>query len=98
MKIYFNVTWAKNGLFNAGQRDFTMVWNEGQAIPRKGETVDVSTFIEGEYSSNEIFMHNNTVTNVFDWIESTTGWEVENLKWDYKDDSIMLHILITDRG
>lgn len=98
MKVHFNVTWGKTALYNSGQRDFMLDWKQMGGIPRRGDAIDIPKFMEKDYTSDEVFMHKDSEVNVFDWIENTTGWEVAMLKWDYKDGSILLHILVTDKG
>lgn len=98
MKVHFSIIWSKTQLYNEGNRDLTIQWNQGEGFPREGEAINIPKFISGNYKSDETFMHNNEELNVFDWVENTTGWEVEMVKWDYHNGTTLLHILVGDKG
>lgn len=98
MNIHFSVTWGKHGLFNEGQRSFTMEWEKGFAIPREGDAINIPSFIEETFTNDELLTHNNEETNVFEWIQITIGWEVEKLHWYMLDGTITVDILVTERG
>ncbi|TSE07946.1 hypothetical protein [Aquimarina algiphila] len=98
MKVHFSINWSKTILYNAGKRDLTINWINGEGIPREGEAINIPKFIEGSYESDETFMHKNEELNVFDWIENTTGWEVEMVKWDHHNGTNFLHIWVGDKG
>jgi len=96
MRVYFSIIWSKTALYNEGRRDLIIHWDKGEGFPRKGEAINVPKFIKGAYESNETFIHNDIELNVFDWIENTTGWEVEMVKWDHHNKTNVLHILVGD--
>ncbi len=97
MKVHFSIIWSKTQLYNEGNRDLTVQWKQGEGFPREGEDINIPKFIEGDYESNETFIYNNTVKNVFDWIENTSGWEVEKVKWDRVEGSNFLNVLVVDK-
>ncbi|WP_281989749.1 hypothetical protein [Aquimarina aggregata] len=97
MKVHFSIYWSKTGLYNAGNRDLTINWNQGEGFPRKGEAINIPKFIGENYKINETFRYNNMELNVFDWIEDTKGWEVEKVKWGHDGESIFLNVLIGNR-
>ena len=97
MKVHFSINWSKTSLYNSGNRDLTINWNNGEGFPREGEAINIPKFIGGNLQSEETFIHNNKEFNVFDWVENTTGWEVEKVKWDHIKGVILLCILIGEK-
>ncbi|WP_062056027.1 hypothetical protein [Aquimarina longa] len=96
MKIHLSIVWSENALYNSGEREIKVNWKK-KGLPRQGETINISYFIEKEYTPNERFTYQDKERNVFDWIENTSGWEVENVKWDCNNGTTFLHVLVGDK-
>jgi hypothetical protein len=68
-----------------------------EGFPREGEEINIPKLIGESYEPDETFMHNNIELNVFDWIENTTGWEIEKVKWDHENGVFFLHVLVGEK-
>ncbi|QKX04181.1 hypothetical protein HN014_04410 [Aquimarina sp. TRL1] len=98
MKVHFSINWSKTKLYNAGKRDLTIYWKQGEGIPRIGEAINIPKFIEGNYEPNEVFKDSNTELNVFDCVETNSGWEVKKVIWDHNKGTPFVHVLVGDKG
>ena len=96
MRVHLNVTWSTTVLFGAGQRTVIIDWKKGEVIPSRGDTIKISTFIQEDYGSEELFPYEDATQNIYDWIERTTGWEVKELTWHLREGQMEVHMLVTD--
>lgn len=97
MQVHFNINWNKTDLYNEGSRNLRVDWTNRGGLPREGEEINIPKFIDGDYQVNELFIHHHKEVNVFDWIESTTGWEIERVKWDHENGVTFLYVLVGEK-